>query len=98
MKTSSFFAFFSLVLLITLTACKKSTPENKPSWAKKDIRDYNDADLERLLDQWEVRYLEVSQAIISLNSLFRKTRSLSNPMSFPSTSGLSRKSTSRSST
>ncbi|KAF5300503.1 hypothetical protein FQA39_LY02302, partial [Lamprigera yunnana] len=27
--------------------------ENKPDWAKKDIRDYSDADLERLLDQWE---------------------------------------------
>lgn len=32
---------------------KKSDPENKPEWAKKDIRDYSDADLERLLDQWE---------------------------------------------
>ncbi|KAI5644296.1 chaperone for wingless signaling and trafficking of LDL receptor domain-containing protein [Phthorimaea operculella] len=27
--------------------------EEKPSWAKKDIRDYSDADLERLYDQWE---------------------------------------------
>jgi len=28
--------------------------EEKPAWAKKDIRDYSEADLERLLDQWEV--------------------------------------------
>lgn len=33
---------------------KKSDDKNKPNWAKKDIRDYSDADLERLLDQWEV--------------------------------------------
>ncbi|XP_013782615.1 LDLR chaperone boca-like [Limulus polyphemus] len=32
---------------------KKSDKKEKPSWAKKDIRDYNDADLERLFDQWE---------------------------------------------
>jgi len=47
-----------ILLCITLTLnvclCKKSQDENKPEWAKKDIRDYNDADLERLLDQWEV--------------------------------------------
>ena len=40
--------------LIALVNCKKSDAENKPAWAKKDIRDYSDADLERLLDQWEV--------------------------------------------
>ncbi|XP_046685889.1 LDLR chaperone boca-like [Homalodisca vitripennis] len=32
---------------------KKSNPEDKPAWAKKDIRDFSDADMERLLDQWE---------------------------------------------
>jgi len=32
---------------------KKSKDEEKPAWAKKDIRDYTDADLERLLDQWD---------------------------------------------
>ncbi|KAJ1527401.1 hypothetical protein ONE63_007383 [Megalurothrips usitatus] len=32
---------------------KKADPEKKPEWAKKDIRDYSDADMERLLDQWE---------------------------------------------
>ncbi|EDS34952.1 mesoderm development candidate 2 [Culex quinquefasciatus] len=36
-----------------LVEAKKFKDEEKPAWAKKDIRDYNDADLERLLDQWE---------------------------------------------
>lgn len=40
--------------LVALSASKKFDDEEKPSWAKKDIRDYSDADLERLLDQWEV--------------------------------------------
>lgn len=33
---------------------KKYKDDEKPEWAKKDIRDYTDADMERLLDQWEV--------------------------------------------
>lgn len=41
-------------MLIALVASKRSTEGNKPEWAKKDIRDYSEADLERLLDQWEV--------------------------------------------
>lgn len=49
----------SLVLLVVLcgvvlVAAKKAA--EKPSWAKKDIRDYSDADMERLLDQWEVGF------------------------------------------
>lgn len=43
--------FFGVILI---SNCKKADDKNKPEWAKKDIRDYNDADLERLLDQWEV--------------------------------------------
>ncbi|KAK7067639.1 Chaperone for wingless signaling and trafficking of LDL receptor [Halocaridina rubra] len=31
----------------------KKSDEDKPAWAKKDIRDYTDADMERLLDQWD---------------------------------------------
>lgn len=43
----------AIVLLINMchVYCKK--PKEKPEWAKKDIRDYSDADMERLLDQWE---------------------------------------------
>lgn len=49
----------AILVLLALAVCcrvveaKKSDPENKPEWAKKDIRDYTEADLERLLDQWE---------------------------------------------
>lgn len=46
-----------VVTLFFLGCClvhgKKSEPNQKPDWAKKDIRDYSDADLERLYDQWE---------------------------------------------
>jgi hypothetical protein len=49
------------VLLFTAAICtiycKKFKDEDKPAWAKKDIRDYNDADLQRLLEQWEVNLL-----------------------------------------
>lgn len=47
---------YYLLLLTTVTCliqCKKFQDTDKPAWAKKDIRDYNDADLERLLEQWE---------------------------------------------
>ncbi|XP_046668077.1 LDLR chaperone boca-like isoform X2 [Homalodisca vitripennis] len=51
---------FSLVFLFIILGSfvleatgKKSNPEDKPAWAKKDIRDFSDADMERLLDQWE---------------------------------------------
>lgn len=50
----------SHVLLLLLICIQISTVVNKraeegkkPDWAKKDIRDYSDVDLERLLDQWE---------------------------------------------
>ncbi|KAG5897810.1 hypothetical protein JTB14_011810 [Gonioctena quinquepunctata] len=40
-----------LLCTLSITLAKKHT--DKPEWAKKDIRDYTDADMERLLDQWE---------------------------------------------
>ncbi|XP_012266789.2 LDLR chaperone boca [Athalia rosae] len=42
-----------IILLCLTTNASKSKSGEKPSWAKKDIRDYTDADMERLLDQWE---------------------------------------------
>lgn len=42
----------SLVLMVVVA--KKSPPNEKPAWAQKDIRYYSEADMERLLDQWEV--------------------------------------------
>lgn len=55
MKTHLFFLLVNFLILINLASAKKASKDDKPAWAKKDIRDYNDADLERLLDQWEVR-------------------------------------------
>lgn len=46
-----------LVLICCAVMCvsgAKNKDGEKPAWAKKDIRDYTDADLERLLDQWDV--------------------------------------------
>ena len=51
----------SLILLFSpyTTCSKKDTDEDKPpeddKWKKKDVRDYSEADLEKLFDQWEVR-------------------------------------------
>ncbi|XP_017014822.1 LDLR chaperone boca [Drosophila takahashii] len=42
-----------LLALAPLVLAKKFKEEEKPAWAKKDIRDYSEADLERLLDQWD---------------------------------------------
>jgi len=42
---------FVLVVHIYVVYSKKT--KEKPEWAKKDIRDFTDADMERLLDQWE---------------------------------------------
>ncbi|CAH0554035.1 unnamed protein product [Brassicogethes aeneus] len=42
----------SLFFLVISVGLSKKTKE-KPEWAKKDIRDFTDADMERLLDQWE---------------------------------------------
>ncbi|CAH0691814.1 unnamed protein product [Spodoptera exigua] len=42
---------FSICFSISLA--KKAKDEEKPDWAKKDIRDFSDADMERLFDQWE---------------------------------------------
>lgn len=56
MIARSFICVCLIYLLVCIVTCKK--PEKKPDWAKKDIRDYTDADMERLLDQWEVRFLQ----------------------------------------
>lgn len=39
--------YFIGFLLIASCFAKKYNDEDKPTWAKKDIRDYSDADLER---------------------------------------------------
>lgn len=48
------FILILIVNCINIYSAKKFSDESsKPDWAKKDIRDYSDVDLERLLDQWE---------------------------------------------
>ena len=42
-----------ITLALAVTTGKKTLDEEKPDWAKKDVRDWKDADLERLLDQWD---------------------------------------------
>ena len=63
--TSTFVLLFLFIFLFfvvpgglgTKTDDKKDKKtDEKDKWKKKDIRDYNDADLERLFDQWEVGF------------------------------------------
>lgn len=54
MNSSKFYLLLGLLTLLALVGAKKSDEKNKPEWAKKHISDYSDADMERLLDQWEV--------------------------------------------
>ena len=53
-----FFFVLIIELMFVTILCKKTKGTEKPAWAKKDIRDYSEADLERLLDQWEVCYTQ----------------------------------------
>lgn len=48
-----------VLLLVCIVAFTTATNDNekdkdKPAWAKKKITDYSEADMERLLDQWNV--------------------------------------------
>lgn len=45
-----------ICLILTCNSTKEKSKESKgdEKWKKKDIRDYSEADLERLFDQWEV--------------------------------------------
>lgn len=46
--------YFLLIMALVLPLSMAKKAKDKPEWAKKDIRDFTDADMERLLDQWEV--------------------------------------------
>lgn len=51
---------FQLILMVVaclaiIAQAKKDHHKEKPAWAKKKLTDYSDADMERLLDQWNVR-------------------------------------------
>ncbi|RWS30615.1 uncharacterized protein B4U80_03085 [Leptotrombidium deliense] len=54
MKASILLGVFAAITVVTAeNESQKVKQKEKPEWAKKDLRDYNDADLERLYDQWE---------------------------------------------
>lgn len=46
------FTFIIVVLSLGVYSKKSDSDEDKPNWTKKKITDYSDADMERLLDQW----------------------------------------------
>ena len=41
------------VLSVISCHAKKTKDGEKPAWTKKDVKDYTDEDLQRLLDQWD---------------------------------------------
>lgn len=49
-----FYIIISILVISKTATSKKYDKKEKPEWAKKDIRDFTDADMERLLEQWEV--------------------------------------------
>ncbi|XP_041460387.1 LDLR chaperone boca-like [Lytechinus variegatus] len=56
MTNTTFLTLVLLVIIISTThGGNAEDEEDKPSekWKKKDVRDYNDADVERLFEQWE---------------------------------------------
>ena len=63
--TSTVFVIFVCISFLIVGA--KKTKE-KPEWAKKDIRDFSDADMERLLDQWDVSFLFCSMLCKNSNN------------------------------
>ena len=42
-----------LLLALTVATASKSPDEGKDDWKKKDIRDYSEEDMNRLLAQWD---------------------------------------------
>ncbi|XP_061185415.1 LDLR chaperone boca-like [Saccostrea echinata] len=52
MSCTSHVVFLCLCLIVT-SFCAEEKGAESEKWKKKDIRDYSEADLERLFDQWE---------------------------------------------
>lgn len=53
MNKYTFFVLFIACFVVTIYAKEKDS-KDVPAWKKKKITDYSDADMERLLDQWNV--------------------------------------------
>jgi len=55
MAEVKFLFFVNLISLFLILYVKSvNTEDASEKWKKKDIRDYTDADVERLYEQWEV--------------------------------------------
>lgn len=62
LSSSQKYQFWLVIAIFVVVAiAKKSDDESKPAWAKKKITDYTDADMERLLDQWNVSWWKMTQ-------------------------------------
>lgn len=73
------FLLISLLFVCSLVIAQaKKDEDEKPAWAKKKITDYSDADMERLLDQWNVRiclrFLKIQQNKILLTKMLKIIR------------------------
>ncbi|XP_062597727.1 LDLR chaperone boca-like [Saccostrea cucullata] len=53
MSCTSHVIVFLCLIVTSFCAKEKEKGTESEKWKKKDIRDYSDADLERLFDQWE---------------------------------------------
>ncbi|CAG2117472.1 unnamed protein product [Medioppia subpectinata] len=53
MKYTSAVVLCLCLVCLSPVLCKRSDSGSKPLWAQKDVRDYSDADIQRLYDQWE---------------------------------------------
>lgn len=54
-----------VVSLAIFAYAEKGSDDEKPAWTKKKLTDYSDADMERLLDQWNVRIYFISYLKLS---------------------------------
>lgn len=53
-STQKYQFYLIVAIFVVVAIAKKSDDESKPAWTKKKLTDYTDADMERLLDQWNV--------------------------------------------
>lgn len=70
------FGVYFLIFIALTSSTKKddNEKENVEGWKKKNIRDYSDADMERLFEQWEVvkfTFLLTSLYFYNINIIIR---------------------------
>ncbi|KAI7693117.1 LRP chaperone MESD [Sarcoptes scabiei] len=52
-ELSFYFTSISLIITFVIIAIVVENVQSQKDWKQKDIRDYNEADMERLYEQWE---------------------------------------------